>query len=169
MALWPSSHFQAFEFPVRIAVAGPVLGEIRPVTSVSLVADLDVYPDYKGVLKPSGKMIVRFNRDHTFLLKLDAKGLEPGCTGCAVQVLSGTSCDDAALVGNGLWNTEVYGTYIDPWIDFGVYKTDDEGKVNHAFVGDSGLGYESNLGRAAVLAASVSTGCNVLVEKEVIR
>jgi hypothetical protein len=147
------------EFPAQNAAAEPVLDEIPPIDSATLVADFDLYPDYTGVLKPSGKMIVRFNRDLTFLLKLIAEGVEPGCTGCAVRVHSGTTCDDAALVGNGLWNTEVYGTDYDPWIDFGVYSPDDEGKVKYAFVGDSGLGYEWNLGRAAVLIASVSIGC----------
>lgn len=109
-------------------------------------------------------MIVRFNADGSFLLALNVNGIEANCVGCGVHIHTGTTCDNATLVGGHYWDTVLFGegSTNDPWNTWGFYKTDSTGKSTTAFAGDSGVNYINNIGRTAVLHASVSAHCDLV-------
>jgi hypothetical protein len=126
--------------------------------NVGCVADFDIYPGYTGDLKSRGKATVRFNANGSFLFKVDAVGVGGSCTGCGVHVHTGSTYDNATLVGPHHWNMDTFGNSSknDPWDIFGFYNSDYAGKTTTAFVGDSGLGYSDHLARAVVLHSAVS-------------
>jgi len=122
------------------------------------------YPGYEGDIDASdgSKVIVKFDdKDMTFTFK--AKGLEPNCTNCGVHFHTGTTCDDADLVGGHYWDAD---TVPDPWVPgYGsVYNTDGEGMDKSTFIVNSGYGLDENLGHAVVVHAQDGTrvGCGVL-------
>jgi hypothetical protein len=128
------------------------------VDGATLVAKLEMYPGSAGDFVPDGKVTVRFNMDGSFHMKMDAEGLEPDCISCGVHIHTGTTCDDASLVGGHYWDTVLFGELAseDPWNRWAFYKTDSTGKSTTGFAGDSGFGYDLNVGRAVVLHAAVS-------------
>jgi hypothetical protein len=109
-------------------------------------------------------MMVRFNADGSFLLSLNVSGVEGNCVGCGVHIHTGTTCDDAAMVGGHYWDIikNGDGAANDPWNKWGFYKSDATGKSTTFIAGDSGVNYVKNIGRTAVLHASVSTANHVL-------
>ncbi len=101
-------------------------------------------------------MVVRFNKEGTFFLKLNVKGVEANCKKCGVHIHTGTTCKNASLVGPHYWNLQTFGTK-DPWNDFGFYNSNKTGMTKTAFAGNSGYDYVKNLGRAAVIHSAVSS------------
>lgn len=140
--------------PVSIPTTPPA----AKADGATLAAKFGPYPGYTGTFMPDGEMIVRFNMDGSFHLKLNVSGVEPDCTGCGVHIHTGTTCENATLVGGHYWDTTIFGEGAanDPWNVWGFYKTDVLGMSTTALAGDSGVGYELNVGRAAVLHAAVS-------------
>jgi hypothetical protein len=138
--------------------SNPNMPSTAKADGATLAAEFGLYPGYVGKLMPDGEAIVRFNMDGSFHLKLDVAGVEQGCTACGVHIHTGTTCDNATLVGGHYWDTAIFGEGAanDPWNVWGFYKTDILGMTTTAFAGDSGVGYELNVGRAAVLHAAVS-------------
>ena len=148
--------------PCPIRQGGIIAGTYEtcaPLPSRSLVANFGVYPGYTGVLQPSGDMTVRFNADGAFFLKLNVNGVEVNCTKCGVHIHTGMTCSNASLVGPHFWNITTFGANStnDPWTVFGYYRSDGDGMSNTAFAGNSGIGLDSNIGRAAVLHSAVSS------------
>jgi len=134
--------------------------------ATALSGDFGAYPGYMGMLNPRGKVIVRFNAEGSFLLKLRVEGLEASCTNCGVHIHSGTTCTDALAVGPHFWNVNTFGSAPadDPWNKFGYYNSTGTGRSKAVLAGDSGLGYKDNLGRTVVLHSANGTrvACAVL-------
>jgi len=134
--------------------------------ATALSGDFGAYPGYMGMLNPRGKVIVRFNAEGSFLLKLRVEGLEASCTNCGVHIHSGTTCTDALAVGPHFWNVNTFGSAPadDPWNKFGYYNSTSGGRSKAVLAGDSGLGYKDNLGRTVVLHSANGTrvACAVL-------
>jgi len=146
-----------------LAVA--LLGVAHSVKGQNLLsACIDTYPGYEGNIDASdgNKVTVRFDdKDMTF--KFHVKGIEADCTNCGVHIHTGTTCDDADLVGGHYWNEE---TVEDPWTTaYGtVYNTDAEGMGDATFMVNSGYDIGENVGHAVVVHAQDGTriGCGVL-------
>ena len=93
----------------------------------------------------------------------DLEGVEPDCVNCALHIHTGTTCDDASLVGGHYWNPD---SGHDPWHMTG-YNSNSSGDAKGEFVVDSGYGYEENDGHAVVVHAQDGSriGCGVLSHK----
>ena len=113
------------------------------------------YPTYTGPLDPTGQVTLRFNDDGSHLLKLNVKGIEPGCEGCGVHVHTGRSCHLPDTVGPHYWDPFKYPD--DPWNTEGFYNSDSAGSSLSGFVIDSGHGFEANNDRTVVLHAANGT------------
>jgi len=142
-----------------------LVGVVQSVKATNYLSTcIDKYPGYEGDIDASdgSKVIVKFDgKDMTF--KFKAKGLEPNCVNCGVHIHTGTTCDDADLVGGHYWDAD---TVPDPWVtDFSsFYNTDGEGMDKSTFIVNSGYDLEENLGHAVVVHAQDGTrvGCGVL-------
>ena len=105
--------------------------QAHPTTSNDILrTTFDKYPDYVGNIDVSdgtSEAIIEF-RGTDMIFNLFAKGAEPGCIYCGFHIHSGTTCNDATLVGGHYWDTE--GGLDDPWtIDGGaVFTTNSDGK-----------------------------------------
>jgi len=147
-----------------LAVA--LLAVVHSVNGKGLSACIDKYPGYEGDIDASdgNKVTVRFD-DTDMTFRFHAKGLEANCTDCGVHIHTGTTCDDADLVGGHYWDAD---SVPDPWVTaYGsVYNTDAEGMDDAMFIVNSGYDHEENLGHAVVVHAQDGTrvGCGILSE-----
>jgi len=146
-----------------------LLAVVHSVNGKGLSACIGTYPGYEGNIDASdgNKVTVRFD-DNDMVFRYHAKGVEADCTNCGVHIHSGTTCDDASLVGGHYWNS-VGDTVPDPWTSaYGaVYNTDSEGMANAMYTLNSGYDYEENVGHAVVVHAQDGTriGCGILSDK----
>jgi hypothetical protein len=140
-----------------------VLGE----TTNVLEAQLGLYPEYEGDLKPEGNVKVAFNSDDTFEFSFDLEGLGVDVAYGGVHIHAGTSCDDPDLVLGHYWDAEVV---QDLWTAVGgsIYSTDSKGKAKGSFNLYNGFGIEKNYLHAVVIHAEDGTraACGILYFKD---
>ena len=132
----------------------------------TLYACIGTYPGYTGDLSVSGSVKVTYNNmDLTF--KYDLEGGAADCERCGIHIHTGTTCDDADLVGGHYWAPA---TAKDPWTTLGVaiYGTDESGDGKGSYDLNAGLAIEENVGHAVVVhdAAGVPYGCGLLSTKK---
>jgi len=98
------------------------------------------------------------------------KNLESSVKG-GTHIHSGTTCDDAALVGGHYWDAGTNGTNPDPWTtaNGAVYSTNEDGIASGNFLVTSEYGYAENKDHAVVVHAADGSrvGCGVLGHKYV--
>ena len=103
---------------------------------------MDTYPGYIGDIDARGsKVIVKFHDpDGMMEFNYQLNGVEADCTDCGIHIHTGTTCDDALLVGGHYWDAENVG-YL--WTTAGgaVYNSDANGKAKGAF--DITNGYDA--------------------------
>ncbi len=129
-----------------------------------LQACITAYPGTTSTIL--GKIVVRFDMDTDDLTyEYRMRDLEVSAVG-GTHIHTGTTCDDASLVGGHYWDTGVNGTDPDPWTaEYGaVYETNVGGDARGSFTLNSGYGYEENAGHAVVVHDSTGArvGCGVL-------
>ena len=144
-------------------------GELVPVRrrdpSQSMLAELGPYPGYTGDLEVRGTVHVDFFSDDTIDFAFGIAGVEPDCVECGIHIHSGTTCDDASLVGGHYWDADELGE-ADPWVaQEGAYYTSDAyGLASRNFFLYHGFGFNDNVGHAVVVHASDGSriACGVL-------
>jgi len=123
------------------------------------------YPGYEGDLDISGKVYTRYEHERLSLL-YDLHGAEIGCDTCGIHIHSGTTCEDAALVGGHYWDDH-NGLTADPWTtDNGsFYTTDSTGQGSGHFDLNAGYDAQENIGHAVVIHDKTGAryGCGVLL------
>lgn len=134
-------------------------------TKTVLHACIAKYPDYNGDLAGIiGKVKVRFLHE-SMKFKYKLKGADPNCKECGIHIHSGTTCDDANLVGAHYWDDN-NNAIDDPWNakKGAFYTTDTSGVGASKFFLSSGLDAEENVGHAVVVhdAEGIRYGCGVL-------
>jgi hypothetical protein len=138
-----------------------VLKAVDEVPVARMEASLQEYPGYTGNDRiPSGGIAsVEVYSDGAFKLRLSVTGLELGCTKCGVHIHTGTTCDDAALVGDHYWNPAIYGE-ADPWIaaNGAYYDAGVLAQVEKYFYFDSGYGFEEIKNHSVVLRCQDGSG-----------
>ena len=134
-------------------------------TAKKLQACVGAYPGTESTA--SGKIVVTFDTatdDLTYSFKL--RGLESSVVGAGTHIHSGTTCDDASLVGGHYWDEGDDGSNPDPWTsEYGaVYNTNDAGAAVGNFTINSGYSHAENIGHAVVVHASDGSrvGCGLL-------
>jgi len=132
-------------------------------TSTKLTARIGAYPGLADELTaPSGRVTAEFDEAGVITIKYKMSGLEEAAAG-GLHIHSGTTCENAELVGGHYWTPA---TEPDPWIT--VYNTEEgSSKAKGSFVvGDTGYGYDENVGHAVVVhnAAGTRVGCGLLTE-----
>merc|ERR550539_2304562 len=137
-------------------------------TEKKLQACVTAYPGTNATV--SGKIVVLVDTatdDLTYSYRM--RGLETSVVG-GTHIHSGTTCDDASLVGGHYWDSGVNGTNPDPWTPaYGaVYSTNENGVAKGEFPLNSGYGFDENLGHAVVVHASDGSrvGCGVLINQK---
>jgi len=120
------------------------------------------YPEYDGDLDISGKVKVRFeHEDMKFRYRL--RGADTDCVGCGIHIHTGTTCDDASLVGGHYRDVN---TVDDPWTTDGgsIYETDSDGFGVGSFPLNAGFDAEENIGHAVVVhdKEGYRYGCGIL-------
>ena len=138
---------------------------------MTLQTCLHVYPGYDGDINVAGNVKVIFDgTDQKF--KFNMKNADVDCLPeddtCGIYIHTGTTCDDADLVGGHYWNeTKVE----DPWTPAGgaVYESNSKGRSKGKFDINSGFDYSENAGHAVVVhdKNGVRYGCGVLSSKKV--
>jgi len=124
---------------------------------------MDAYPDYTGEGNAIGsKVTVKFDGDE-MEFKYNIKGVEANCTDCGIHIHSGTSCEDASLVGGHYWDAK---KVEDLWTPDGgaVYNSNAGGNVKDHFHITNGYDVDGNNGHAVTIHAQDGTrvGCGVL-------
>ena len=121
------------------------MGVLRPVSGSSF--------------DPSGTVTATFNPDHSFLLSLDAAGLDPSCVDdpeCRVVITQADACDDP------LSADPLYAGDEDPW-DAVTFDAPRDGLSNSAWRVYNGYTRHGNRGRAAVVYRGGEwIGCGIL-------
>lgn len=136
-------------------------------TSKRLEACITSYPGTNSSV--AGKVVVRFDADNNdFTFKYRLRNLESNVAGGGVHIHTGTSCEDATLVGGHYWDAGVNETNPDPWTaTYGaVYSSDEHGLAKGSFDLNSGYGLEENNGHAVVVHADDGSrvGCGILIQ-----
>jgi len=129
----------------------------------ALSACLDTYPDYSGDINASGSTVtVKFDGDN-LNFKYNLRGVEANCVDCGIHIHTGTTCDDASLVGGHYWDAS---KVDDLWTTEGgaVYNSDAGGNVKDHFDLTNGYDGVGNDGHAVVIHASDGSrvACGVL-------
>ena len=121
--------------------------------------------DYPGTTSGvSGKITVIIDiHDNDMEYRFKLKGLESSIIG-GTHIHTGTTCNDAALVGGHYWN----GQNPDPWTNANgaIYTSNAQGKALGSFKLNNGLSYDENNNHAVVVHAANGSrvGCGVLSE-----
>jgi len=147
---------------------GRKAAELCMPTRTVLQACITKYPDYNGDLDILGKVRVRFQHENMrFRYKL--KGAHPNCKECGTHIHSGTTCDDADLVGGHYWDNH-NGITADPWntANGAIYTTNSDGFSTSKFYFNAGFDAEENVGHAVVVhdEEGIRYGCGVLSAKK---
>lgn len=127
---------------------------------IEMSTGLDVYPDYAGGLDVSGMAktsdVVGLDLDYN--LRTSETMVSGG-----LHIHTGTTCDDAALVGGHYWDAADIAD--DPWSTF--YESGSKGRSKDHFHVYAGLDLEDVKGHAVVLHASdgARIACGVLKGK----
>ena len=129
-----------------------------------LEACVDKYPGYTGTLEISGKIKARYPNADSGQVTMDynLKGVESGCETCGLHIHTGTTCDNATLVGGHYWDDS---KVEDPWTTIGgaIYSSKSS-KAKGKFTVDAGFNAAANEGHAVVVHDSTGAryGCGVL-------
>ncbi len=132
---------------------------------MKLHACISAYPGTDS--KVEGKIVVSFHSKSGWLkYAFKMKNLEKNVA-AGTHIHSGTSCDDASLVGGHYWNDMGDPvSYPDPWTpeNEAVYRTDKKGRAKGKFYLHSGYKYALNLRHAVVVHAADGSriGCGIL-------
>lgn len=124
------------------------------------------YPGYTGSLDVSGVVKARFKKGigTEITVKYNLNGADANCETCGLHIHTGTTCDNATLVGGHYWDaTKV----VDPWVTAGgsIYQSDANGVAQGRFKVDSGYNATMNVGHAVVVhdkATGARYGCGIL-------
>merc|ERR1719445_1000369 len=124
------------------------------------------YPGYAGDLSLGGqvKLSGSMNDSPYIELSWELNGMEADATG-GIHIHTGTSCEDASLVGGHLYDDAV----TDPWIPT-KWTSDSNGSAKGSFRIDGldGLSFNQNVGRAVVVhdSNSARVACAVLGSRD---
>lgn len=137
---------------------------------INLEACIGKYPGYEGNLDITGKVRARYwnAKNGKVVVKYSLKGADTDCETCGLHIHTGTTCDDASLVGGHYWDaTKVE----DPWKTAGgsIYKSDSSGVAKDKFAVNAGYNATMNVGHAVVVhdkATGARYGCGVLDAKK---
>ena len=132
-----------------------------------LSASIETYPGYTGDLAISkGKVFVKFEEDSDEMkVHYGLKGVDTNCTSCGIFIHTGTSCDNATLIGDTYYSTDT-----NPWTTAnGAAYSIESGKecAKGSFNITTGYNSTQTDGHAVVVYSSTGEayGCGVLSEK----
>jgi len=122
------------------------------------------YPAYEGNLDIRGKVRVAYTHEN-LMFRYKLKGADIDCKECGIHIHSGTTCNNATLVGGHYWDDH-NGSMSDPWnLEGGsTYSTNLGGFTKNSFRFNAGFDAQENIGHAVVVHDKEGTryGCGVL-------
>jgi len=129
-----------------------------------LQACITKYPGYTGNLDIHGKAVVRFEHE-SMMFNGELDGVDVLCDKCGIHIHSGTTCDDADLVGGHYWDDN-NNLIPDPWNADGpaTYSSLSDGRAYPTFYLNAGYDAQENIGHAVVVHDNEGAryGCGVL-------
>lgn len=137
-----------------------------PLPKINLETCISKYPGYEGNITVSGKVRARYYTPFggRVTIRYNLVGADPDCTTCGLHIHTGTTCDDAALVGGHYWDADIV---EDQWTTDGgaIYTTDSSGSGKGFFKINAGYNATANVGHAVVVhdkETGARVGCGVL-------